>query len=449
VRRPSGADRIALLLYAAGSALRIGLTAVTRGHPERLLQSDSGGYLDLSTDPSAYLSAQGPMLGLSLNRPPGYPLFLHLLLEILGLDLHTAMLVQAAISGLLVLIVYGIGRRIATPRVALIAAGIVAFDPSLIAQAPFVLTEALFTVIVLFAVLLIVGLRAPARLPGIAVAGLLLGGAALIRPVAVVLGVVLGVALLLREGPPRARLVPAAVLVLSSLVVVGPWAAHNGERAGITNISSISAHQLLEYRAAGIGAFATETSTFRTRLLSGLDAEREAEVERLGRIVDERLPEGHTRADTYRVRQEVALEIIRAEPLAAVQVVAEGALWNLIRPALAGRAQWALFGLDRDDTGQPRLAWALAGAEALYLLALYASVLVGAWVLLRGRRFDVVALLALPAGYLLAAASGLESYSRFRGPFLPFLALLGAIGVQHLLARRAGDAREVAGPAQG
>ena len=444
MRWPSGADRTALLLWAAGSGLRIGLTAVTRGHPERMLQPDSNDYLALATNPAAYFSAQGPMLGISLNRTPGYPLFLHVLLEILGLDLHTAMLFQAAISGLLILIVYGLGRSIATSRVALIAAGIVAFDPSLVAQAPFVLTEALFTVVVLFAVLLIVGVRAPARLPGITVAGLLLGGAALIRPVAIALGIILGCALLLRRGPAKERLVPAVALVLASLAVIGPWAAHNGSRAGITNVSSISASMLLDYRAAGIGAFAAETSTWRTRLISGVDAERE--VERLRRLVDERLPENHSLADSYRVRQETAVEIIRAQPLSAAQVVAEGAVWNLIRPALAGRAQWALFGLDRDETEQPRLAWVLASVEALYLLSLYASVLVGAGVLLRDRRHDVAALLILPAGYLLAAASGLESYARFRGPFLPFLALLSALGVQQLMSRRAERAREVSNP---
>jgi hypothetical protein len=433
-------DRIAVWLVAAGLSIRVLLTASARAEPARLQQPDSEGYLRLAADLAAYRGTDGPLLELSLRRPPGYPVLLNLLIEGLGLGIVGAMVVQAIMVSSSIGLIYVLGRRLASPRVGLFAAAVVAFEPSVVAQAPVVLTEGIFTTLLLAALILLVPAR-PGRAPTpalAAVSGGLLGVATLVRPVGLLLPPLIAIAMIVvRSGRARQRAVAAVLLVVTSTTIVAGWALHNGSRAGLTTVSSITAVQLLEYRAAGLAALEAPDSTFLDRLIGTRDDR--AEVRRLQGVVTERIGDEQSVVALYHARTELAIELLRDDPIGTAQVVAEGLAANLLRPALTGRTQWQIIGVERDPTDRPAWLLALAAVEVLALAVFYGLVLLGLGVLLRRGRFGEALLLILPASALLVLSSGLESYSRFRGPSIPMLAIVAGIGM-HWFAARSDDA---------
>jgi hypothetical protein len=64
----------------------------------------------------------------------------------------------------------------------------------------------------------------------------------------------------------------------------------------------------------------------------------------------------------------------------------------------------------------------------LYLLVLYALVLVGIWSAWRGHRLRNCVVPLIVIFYVVIASSGLDAYSRMRLPIMPFLALLAGVG---------------------
>lgn len=426
-RLANGGRGLLLAVVLTGIALRVALTLAASGHPERLLQPDSIGYLDLARNLGAFLATDGPDLSLSLRRPPGYPVFLHLLTETLSMGLVGAMVVQSALVGLVAALVFLVGVRLHSERAGLIAAAVVAFDPASIAQGPLVLTEGLFTLLVVLAVLVVLpAARWPVPLAA-GVSGLLVGTATLVRPIGLLLAPVIALALLTGRQPLRQRLLRAGSLLAVAGILIGGWMMHNGARADIRTLSTVSAVNLLDYRAAGVAGIRDPDLTTLDRIVGELDSS--GEVARLDAIVHERLPADATEADEHRVRSEVAREVLLADPVASIRVGAEGLIRNLFRPASSGRSQWQILGLEREDGQVPPLAWGLALVEVLLLVALYLAALVGIRALLQDRRLDTLLLLLLPGASLLVLSSGLESYSRFRGPSIPFIAVLAGIGL--------------------
>src|SRR5664280_2027034 len=114
-----------------------------------------------------------------------------------------------------------------SPTVGCVAAGIVAVDSLSILQAPLILTETFFTFLVVLALLLwVVGQQRKSwRL--FALAGLLLGAAALVRPVFLYLPVVLVVMALLAR---KRALIPVVMIALS-VVPPAVWLVRNHDIA--------------------------------------------------------------------------------------------------------------------------------------------------------------------------------------------------------------------------
>lgn len=115
--------------------------------------------------------------------PPGYALLVAPLYALFGAEPLWAQLLNVGLAAGTVVLTFGLGRRALGHRAALIAAGIVALFPSLILFTGVTLSETAFTFFALLGLWLLVaeGARGPLSLRTLALAGCVIGFAALIR----------------------------------------------------------------------------------------------------------------------------------------------------------------------------------------------------------------------------------------------------------------------------
>jgi hypothetical protein len=251
-------------------------------------------------------------------------------------------------------------------------------------------------------------------------AGMLAGLSALVRPVAILLGVALAAAVML-TGARHVRVRAATIMLAASLVIPAAWVARNYSQAGVATFSSIGNINLLLYRAAG---------TLAIRDTGGIDANlvrRQGELSAAACTVAEArfgrpcasVPIA-LRATVY---DDIALPIILGDPVATawqgarafVMIVFGGGASMLAR--IAGISEPAA-----------RLI-AFAYTVPLALLAC-----LGAAYWWRIDRVAAALMLAVIA-YLLVMSLGVEAYSRFRVPFLPLYAVLAGGGMSALATR--------------
>jgi 4-amino-4-deoxy-L-arabinose transferase-like glycosyltransferase len=179
-------------------------------------------------------------------RTPGYPL----LVAACGGSVRAVRVAQAFVDTSTVLAVYLLARRWLSAGVALVAAAIIAANPFLIYFTGLILTESLFTAMLAWGMLLVVGSQGNAEtgIPGEGtgwcstltwlLGGSLLAGAVLVRQSAVGLPVLLAVAGAVvnrQAGTPYHRRWPlpvGATVVLLTLLVLFPWAWRNARVVG-------------------------------------------------------------------------------------------------------------------------------------------------------------------------------------------------------------------------
>jgi 4-amino-4-deoxy-L-arabinose transferase-like glycosyltransferase len=161
-------------------------------------------------------------------RTPGYPLFI----AACDADPRAIRVVQALLDASTILAVYFLARKWLEDRAALFAAAIVAINPFLIYFSGLILSETLFVALLMWGMLLIIRAREPWRIGWIA-GGLLLGVAALVRPSAIALPVLIAILAAVANHAPgrvyRSRW-PAPVglgMLLITLLVLFPWALRN------------------------------------------------------------------------------------------------------------------------------------------------------------------------------------------------------------------------------
>ena len=138
--------------------------------------------------------------------PPGYAMFLGAVYEICGPNPRAAALVQVGLGTLACFFVYAIGRRAADARLGLLAAFLIAVDPTYIVTTNLTASENLF--VVWFGLGLWLALRPWRGARGPLLAGAALAAATLVRAVGLLLPVVIGLwkrpASEARSGPATA-----------------------------------------------------------------------------------------------------------------------------------------------------------------------------------------------------------------------------------------------------
>jgi 4-amino-4-deoxy-L-arabinose transferase-like glycosyltransferase len=217
-----------LLVLALALVLRLAVVGWLAGMP--LFVADERDYDALAT----HLAATGqyayqPGVPTSL-RPPLYPALVAGVYRLAGPQSHTLVrLVQALLGTLTVALVWQLGRRLYDERTGLVAAAIVAAYPSLVAATGLILTETLFTFLLVAGVTLLVEYRLRGGWGWVAAGSAMLALAALTRSVLWLFPPIL-LSWVLLAGPGTrwtARLGHAGVAAAAFGLVLLPWTIRN------------------------------------------------------------------------------------------------------------------------------------------------------------------------------------------------------------------------------
>jgi len=162
-------------------------------------------------------------------RMPGYPLFVALGRTVHGVQFH-----QAILDTSTVLAAYLLARRWLGKGTSLLAAVLVAFNPFLVYFSGLVLSETLYTTLLMWGCVLL------ARLPNFLPGGMVLALSVLVRPSAAVLPILLGIVSLFVNYTPGLietkrrwlRLPVGASMLLLVILVLLPWAIRNKLQVG-------------------------------------------------------------------------------------------------------------------------------------------------------------------------------------------------------------------------
>lgn len=167
-------------------------------------------------------------------RLPGYPTLLALLRN----QVWLLIVVQAVFGALVVLMTGEVGRRLGGDTGGLLAAGLMALDVGSVLHAGLVMSESLFTLLLVLAVYTFLNRSSWA-------AGLALGAAAMTRPIA--LPAFLPMALVLLARRQREQLI---LFLVAFAVLPGVWLVRNWRSFGVVGFTSNGGFNTF-YAAAG------------------------------------------------------------------------------------------------------------------------------------------------------------------------------------------------------
>lgn len=174
--------------------------------------------------------------------PPLYPAWLAAVRSF-GFDSVLALQLAGAVAGSATIVLTALlGRRLAGPTVGLVAGGLAALSPALLAGDGSLMTESVYVPLVLAALVLADRARIDQVWAWWVGLGLACGAAALTRQEAllVALVVVVPAALLVRSRSWPWRIGRLAIAGATMLVVVTPWVARNQQQVGELTISTAS-----------------------------------------------------------------------------------------------------------------------------------------------------------------------------------------------------------------
>lgn len=413
-----------IALLALAFTLRAGTAAVLqwqldhRLHRQFLVPGDADGYWHLGRQIATGAPYEMYSPPRQVLRMPGFPAFLALSMRLFpGRMLWTRFslcLVGTAACGL----VYCLGRELVDPQTGLIAAGLAAVAPPMVAYTPLVLSETLFALCLLGSLLAMARLarrHAPRTDSGAAATprsggrdavlalfvGALAGVACYIRPSWLLAGPLFGLALV-AVSPRRGVAAWHALLVAAGLIgVLVPWGMRNARATGHFVLTTLwvgpSLYDGLNPRATGD----SDMSFFERDNVMGA--------------------RGLTEYDMDRHYRRAAWEYVRDNPrrAGALALVKLGRYWN----AWPNAAQFD--------------HWAVKGAYGAFTLPAALAAICGAW---RLRRHVWTLALALgPILYFAAIHAVFVSSLRYRLPAEYPLLVLSAVGVQ-AWAGRVGNA---------
>jgi hypothetical protein len=237
IHRISTIHRLLLAVIALAAVLRIGWVLYAQTIPgsdfhqydllaQRLANGE--GYVDEFGEPSAFYAI-------------GWPFFLSIVYRIFGYSLIIAQLVNALMAVASVALVFVISRHLLRAQIALIAALLVAINPTLVLYSSTHGTESLFILqLLIISWLLIRSSKSPTVL-SLVLIGILTGLAVLVRPVAICvpLGAFAAYYFMDRHDT-RNSLKKALIIVGVSIVIVAPWVARNTVVVGATTLQTSS-----------------------------------------------------------------------------------------------------------------------------------------------------------------------------------------------------------------
>jgi hypothetical protein len=452
--------RAALFVFALAVAMRVVyFVPVAVRNPDGFWSHDSHGYWTLGTnliERHVFSQESTAPFEPDHSRTPAYPLFLGALAAF-GLTPPMIVVVQLFVAAATCVLTTRLARRLVPSDTTAVLAGlVVALDVPSIVFANTLLTETLFTFLVVAAAFVLSRERVRPR--DAAIAGLLAGSAVLCRPIGVGLPLLGASYLFFRLGRARGGerpsgrgrfLLPSVHLALAALVLF-PWVLRNQLVFGSPFISTIGLRNLIETRAAAVEARA-----------EGIGMS--AAVERLEARVRERTSvDPHAEPIAYkRAQAKVALETIRDHPFVYARNHVQSVVHMLFAPLRAHldlqlglKAQGSSIFWQSPDGEPPsadgigaparaepdgvlaRLRASTSGpvlvivaVQIAGLLLVAALAVLGLWRLAGAGRWRAVAVTLGALIYFCLVSGGPEAYARFRVPVVPFVAILAGAGV--------------------
>lgn len=377
---------------------------------------------------------RAPGGGPSAFRPPAYPVFLAAVYAVAGQEAPpAARLVESLLGTLSVALIGLIALRIWGRRVGVMALGIAAVAPPLVVLSTALISESLFVPLMLAAVAAVLeGRRSRHTLRWAIFTGVLVGLAELTRTNAFVLLVPLAYALWAIPRPRFGRtLLRPAALIAAAVLTVAPWTVRNW--FVLHHFVPVSTE--IGYTLAGTYNLASRQDHHWPAVWK--EAEHGASVEYSPIIFNASIH----RWDEATLDDNLlsaAIADIRKDP----PYMLTAAAWNTVRMFHLGELDFGVANLR--DTGIPKIpAW--LEVSGFYMLGLLA--LVG----LSTRRVRRAPWWLWLVPVLLASTVFVTGFIRFRSGIDPFLVLLAALGVVHMLDRRTArsERRTAAGPPGG
>jgi 4-amino-4-deoxy-L-arabinose transferase-like glycosyltransferase len=402
--------------------------------------ADTAWYVSLAGELAAggrFWSGGGP----EMIRTPGYPLLI--VPGLLGgqLELVTVAL-QIILSCATCYLVYLTARSLTGGEwVGALAALLCAVEPLGVLYSVMLLSETLFTLLVVAAIYLLVAAMREGGMSRFALAAVCVAAAAYARPVAYLLPLVLALALAVRGALKKDRrlLAGAALSVAVSFVLVGAWQVRNARVGGYGGFSAVGDFNAYFHLTAALKA-KREGRAFYDCLTEIGFYDREVYFSRHPEQRD--WPPG----ERYRFMRREGLAAALADPRLAAGLYAKGLLISLADPGAVeylrlldlyprkGRLLDAVVSAGVFSTARqlaasrPLVFWSNA-ALGLLLAAYYLLAARGLWLV---RRHPVTPLLVLTLAYLALAAGGTVGSARLRAPVMPFVAALAACGLAAL-----------------
>ena len=394
-----------------------------------------------------------------LRRPPGYAFFAAGTILVLGEELRALVFVQHLLGVGMALLTYALGRLTFGPRagrLAGLAAGLlVAFNGALILSGQSIMTETLFTILLLATLLTLLLAGKSGHRGWALLAGLVLGVASLTRPVAQALVFLVPLAFLLYTRRPW-PIVRGTVLVGAGFaIVLAPWMLRNLAEHGTLSAAGGLGRSLIartiKYdegffdtaRPVVEGDFKSEVRQFIRGKRNTIRNSRSVRSTQAGLMKEY----GLTQAQSDRLMREVAIDVISERP----GYYAAGSLqmaWQIVlgkekedtysdRWVMRSSKDWVEQWEARVDHLLPpgTVAEQRSVETAQWLTELFQPATVGPILpLLAGLGLVLAAVAARPAllpglaglGILLASAALDGPVPRYRYPLDPLIALLAA-----------------------
>lgn len=349
-------------------------------------------------------------------RPPLYPALVAGIWSVSGLDnLQAVRLVQILLALVTTWITYELGRQVFDDRTAAVGAAIAWLYPTLIFFNFLILTETLFTCLLMAFVLLAVRLVKTPTATVAAGCGLSLGLAALARSVLWPLPIVLcPLLVLLMRGPLPRRIGYALLLLGGYLAAITPWAVRNTRlQETVTIVDTMGGINL---------RMGNYEYTPDDRMWDAVSVSGDRSWVR-GFSVPPGVNPTEGRKDKW--AQAKAVEYMRAHPAQTLRrsLIKFADFWGLEREFIAG-VQERLF------TPPQGLAIVAAAAMAMAYVVVALGAAAGIWVA-PPADWRLHVLLLLPVAVTTAAHTIVFGHSRYHLPLIPILGLYAA----HLATR--------------
>jgi len=431
------------IILALALAVRLTVLAAGLTGGGTLLTPDSADYIETARTLAAHgRFARGPGGPPEVVRTPGYPLLLAGVWRTLAGPAEIAKApaadiiapiagVQCVLDMVLVGLTYLLGLRLGGRTVALVAAGIQACTAVAIAASVRTLADGPFALVVTAAILCLLAYLTGRRRRALLGAAVLLGVAAYIRPIGLLLPIPAAVVLGAKWG-----LKPAGALCGIVAVCIAPWIARNWVVADYRGFSAIGAVNLYDYGAVAVWAHQAGVSEENMRLQARLNIR----IQTLGA----------SQAQTYQRRGRDALTVLSEHPALFVGLHLRACPVSLLpgatdvletagvtvgqRGTLAVLKRRGLTAAVRHYFGDHTAAVAMAVPMVALLATTYLGALITA--VRRGRpRMGAAGWLGLLTALTLLAAAGSASHPRFRVPVAPLLSATGAAGLVWLAGR--------------